>query len=189
MPSELNTGFSPCTAWRLSAARQATRAGLSSSRGGVGESHQMREESGQNPVFHALPGDTEATARRPTRVAATMTGLILIFGGCSLVNQMYCKFGSLKTCEKCQKPVALRYWYGAWRCEGSEMCLVVERMMGMELVSSLRWVHASGARWAMNRVVPIGCYWARNKESVGQDYERDRLVGLDHERVSFVEAQ
>jgi len=34
----------------------------------------MREESGQNPVFHALPGGTEATARRPTRVAATMTG-------------------------------------------------------------------------------------------------------------------
>jgi len=27
------------------------------------------------------------------------------------------------------------------------------------------------------------------KEFVGQDYERDRLVGLDHERVSFVEAQ
>jgi len=27
------------------------------------------------------------------------------------------------------------------------------------------------------------------EESVGQDYERDRLIGLDHERVSFVGAQ
>ena len=34
----------------------------------------------------------------------------------------------------------------------------------------------------------LGCF-TTNVESVGQDYERDRLVGLDHERVSFVEAQ
>jgi len=27
------------------------------------------------------------------------------------------------------------------------------------------------------------------EESVGQDYERDRLIGLDHEWVSFVGAQ
>jgi len=31
--------------------------------------------------------------------------------------------------------------------------------------------------------------FATDKESVGQDYERDRLVGLDHERDSFVGAQ
>ena len=28
-----------------------------------------------------------------------------------------------------------------------------------------------------------------DEESVGQDYERDWLVGLDHERVRFVGAQ
>ncbi|QCD86093.1 hypothetical protein DEO72_LG3g614 [Vigna unguiculata] len=34
----------------------------------------------------------------------------------------------------------------------------------------------------------LGCF-TMGEEFVGQDYERDRLVGLDHERVSFVEAQ
>jgi len=34
----------------------------------------------------------------------------------------------------------------------------------------------------------IGCF-ATGKESVEQDYERDRLVGLDHGRVSSVGAQ
>jgi len=34
----------------------------------------------------------------------------------------------------------------------------------------------------------LGCF-ATCEESVGQDYERDRLVGLDHERVSFVGVQ
>ena len=28
-----------------------------------------------------------------------------------------------------------------------------------------------------------------DEESVGQDYEHDRLIGLDHEWVSFVGAQ
>jgi len=27
-----------------------------------------------------------------------------------------CKWESIKTCKKDQKPVALRYWYIAWRC-------------------------------------------------------------------------
>jgi len=35
----------------------------------------------------------------------------------------------------------------------------------------------------------LGWFFSTDEESVGQDYERDRLVGLDHERVSFVEAQ
>ena len=34
----------------------------------------------------------------------------------------------------------------------------------------------------------LGCF-ATDEESVGQGYERDRLVGLDHERVRFVGAQ
>jgi len=34
----------------------------------------------------------------------------------------------------------------------------------------------------------FGCF-TTGEESVGQDYERDRLVGSDHERVSFVEAR
>jgi len=34
----------------------------------------------------------------------------------------------------------------------------------------------------------LGCF-TTDEESVGQDYERDRLIGLDHEWVSFVEAQ
>ena len=33
----------------------------------------------------------------------------------------------------------------------------------------------------------LGCF-TTDEESVGQDYERDRLIGLDHERVSFVGA-
>jgi len=32
----------------------------------------MREESGQNPVFHAPPGGTKATARRPVRIVTTV---------------------------------------------------------------------------------------------------------------------
>jgi len=32
-------------------------------------------------------------------------------------------------------------------------------------------------------------WFSTNEESVGQDDERDRLVGLDHEWVSFVGAQ
>jgi len=32
-------------------------------------------------------------------------------------------------------------------------------------------------------------WFSTNEESVGQDYERDRLVGLDHECVCFVGAQ
>jgi len=32
-------------------------------------------------------------------------------------------------------------------------------------------------------------HFATDEESVGQDYERDRLVGLDHERVSIMGAQ
>jgi len=31
--------------------------------------------------------------------------------------------------------------------------------------------------------------YTTGEESVGQDYERDRLIGLDHEWVSFVGAQ
>jgi len=34
----------------------------------------------------------------------------------------------------------------------------------------------------------LGCF-TTDVESVGQDYEQDRLVGLDHEWVSFVGAQ
>ena len=34
----------------------------------------------------------------------------------------------------------------------------------------------------------LGCF-TTDEESVGQDYERDRLIGIDHERVSFVRAQ
>jgi len=34
----------------------------------------------------------------------------------------------------------------------------------------------------------LGCF-TTDEESVGQDYEQDRLIGLDHEWVSFVEAQ
>ena len=34
----------------------------------------------------------------------------------------------------------------------------------------------------------LGCF-ATGEESMGQDYERDRLVELDHKRVSFVGAQ
>jgi len=34
----------------------------------------------------------------------------------------------------------------------------------------------------------LGCF-TTNEESVGQDYEQDRLIGLDHEWVSFVGAQ
>jgi len=34
----------------------------------------------------------------------------------------------------------------------------------------------------------LGCF-TTDEESVGQDYERDRLVGLDHEWVGFVGAQ
>jgi len=33
----------------------------------------------------------------------------------------------------------------------------------------------------------LGCL-TTNEESLGQDYEQDRLVGLNHEWVSFVEA-
>jgi len=33
----------------------------------------------------------------------------------------------------------------------------------------------------------LGCF-TTNEESVGQDYERDRLIGLDHKLVSFVGA-
>jgi len=40
--------------------------------------------------------------------------------------------------------------------------------------------------WSKRR--RLGCF-ATSEESVGQDYERDRLVELDHERVSFVGAQ
>jgi len=32
-------------------------------------------------------------------------------------------------------------------------------------------------------------YFTTNEESVGQDYEQDRLIELDHEWVSFVGAQ
>jgi len=52
------------------------------------------------------------------------------------------------------------------------MCLMVGRMMGMELCSSRRllsdeeslvwWLHASDAWWARNCYVPISCYWARS---------------------------
>jgi len=34
----------------------------------------------------------------------------------------------------------------------------------------------------------LGCF-ATGEEFVGQDYERDRLVGLDNGRVSYVGAQ
>jgi len=34
----------------------------------------------------------------------------------------------------------------------------------------------------------LGCF-TTDEESVGLDYERDRLVGLGHERDSFVGAQ
>jgi len=34
----------------------------------------------------------------------------------------------------------------------------------------------------------LGCFTI-DEESVGQDYEHDRLIGLDHEWVSFVGAQ
>jgi len=32
-------------------------------------------------------------------------------------------------------------------------------------------------------------YFTTDEESVGQDYEWDRVIGLDHECVSFVGAQ
>ena len=34
----------------------------------------------------------------------------------------------------------------------------------------------------------LGCF-TTDEESVGQDYEQDRLIGLDHELVNFVGAQ
>jgi len=34
----------------------------------------------------------------------------------------------------------------------------------------------------------LGCV-TTDEESVGQDYEQDRLIGLDHKWVSFVGAQ
>jgi len=34
----------------------------------------------------------------------------------------------------------------------------------------------------------LGCF-ATGEESVGQDYERDKLVGSDHKRDNFVGAQ
>jgi len=34
----------------------------------------------------------------------------------------------------------------------------------------------------------LGCF-TTDEESVGQDYEQDKLIGLDHEWVSFVGAQ
>jgi len=34
----------------------------------------------------------------------------------------------------------------------------------------------------------LGCF-TTDDESVGQDYEQDRLMGLDHEWVSFVVAR
>jgi len=34
----------------------------------------------------------------------------------------------------------------------------------------------------------LGCFII-DEESVGKDYERDRLIGLDHEWVGFVGAQ
>jgi len=34
----------------------------------------------------------------------------------------------------------------------------------------------------------LGCF-TTDEKSVGQDYEQDRLIGLDHEWVSFVGAQ
>jgi len=42
-------------------------------------------------------------------------------------------------------------------------------------------VPGSKLRW-------LGCF-TTDEESVGQDYERDRLIGLDHKWVSFVEAR
>jgi len=42
----------------------------------------MREESGQNPVFHVLPGGTEAAARRPVNKAAGSIWLVFLpWGG------------------------------------------------------------------------------------------------------------
>jgi len=39
-----------------------------------------------------------------------------------------------------------------------------------------------------SKLSKLGCY-TTDEESVGMDYEQDWLVGLDHERDSFVEAQ
>ena len=42
----------------------------------VGGSHWMREESGQNPVFHASSGGTKATARRDDSLVASVNWLV-----------------------------------------------------------------------------------------------------------------
>ena len=76
---------------------------------------------------------------------------------------------------------------------GVWMCLVEGRMMGMELVKFPSAANGRGVHSMVIVCVPrfeqgrLGCF-TTGEEFVGQDYERDMLVGLDHRRVSFVEA-
>ena len=69
---------------------------------------------------------------------------------------------------------------------GSGMCLVVGHMMGIELVE---FPFATNGRGVLSMVIAcvtgsklrrLGCF-TTDEESVEQDYERVRLIGLDHE--------
>jgi len=70
----------------------------------------------------------------------------------------------------------------------------VGHMMGKELLCFLSAAIGRGVHSMVIACMPwsererLGCF-TTNEESVEQDYEKDRLVGLDHEWVSFVGAQ
>jgi len=67
-------------------------------------------------------------------------------------------------------------------------------MMGMELVQFPSATIGRGVHSMVIACVPgsklskLGCC-TTGEESAGMDYEQDWLVGLDHERDSFMEAQ
>ncbi|QCD96620.1 hypothetical protein DEO72_LG6g1327 [Vigna unguiculata] len=69
--------------------------------------------------------------------------------------------GSIKTCKKCQKPVALRYWYSAWRCGANHRAIgcktvAVATVNARRLAAGLCPPGGDGAVWLFTSAAPGG---------------------------------
>ena len=76
-------------------------------------------------------------------------------------------------------------WYGDFMCRAYDG-------QGIDMFSSAtieRGVHSMVIACVSGSKLRTLGWFTTDEESVGQDYEWDRLIGLDHEWVSFVGAQ